>query len=175
MWSIFLQGPEPGVLSHSALWQKQLPTSFRSPFYCEGDLGFFSYKKKKYGIFFLAVQSFSRHIFCVRIPNTKAKSLYQAIGTMLKVRERVQFKKKFFLKEVIWITVLHMFQDTTFPTLQNTSIRRRKRFEIKIVSKPHFWALWNSCKSTGWLEKTFSRTLHKRSEIKNSISPWIAR
>ena len=83
-------GPDSGFIGHTSQWKKQLPTSFRSPFYCEGDLGFFSYRSRKYGIFFLALQTFTRQIFAVRIPNTKAESIYQAISTMLKVTHTQQ-------------------------------------------------------------------------------------
>lgn len=48
-------------------------------------LGFFSYRNKRYGQFFLAVQTFTKKIFVVPLRNLKANSLIDAIGLMCKV------------------------------------------------------------------------------------------
>ena len=78
-------GPDVGELGNTKTWKNSQPTSVRSPYVSEGDLGFFSYKKNCYGAFFLAVQTYSRRIFVAPIANTKAESIYKAIGLMLKV------------------------------------------------------------------------------------------
>jgi hypothetical protein len=80
-----ISGPDVGELGNTKTWKNSQPTSVRSPYVSEGDLGFFSYKKKRYGAFFLAVQTYSRRIFVAPIANTKAESIYKAIGLMLKV------------------------------------------------------------------------------------------
>ena len=54
-------------------------------FFDQADFGFFSYKNKKYGIFFCAVQTFTRRVFALAIRNTKSDTLVKAIGSMLKV------------------------------------------------------------------------------------------
>ena len=81
-----MPGPDVGQISNTKTWKKSQPTSVRSPYVTEGDLGFFAYKRKKYGAFFLAVQTFSRHCFVTPIANTKTQSIYKAIGQMLKVK-----------------------------------------------------------------------------------------
>jgi hypothetical protein len=66
--------------------EKVTPKTFSSPYFAQGDLGFFSYKKKKYGIFFVAVNHFTRKLFACPIKNTKSKSIIDAIGLMKKNR-----------------------------------------------------------------------------------------
>ena len=78
-------GPDGGELSNTKGWKKAIPMSVRSIYVAEGDLGFFSLRRKKYGAFFLALQSFSRKLFVCPIANTKAASLYAAISLLLKV------------------------------------------------------------------------------------------
>ncbi len=88
------------------MWKKTTPTSFRSPFFAQGDignaippplhlffientffsaLGFFNYKNKKYGAFFCAVQTFNRRIFALPIKDLKSDTLFKAVETMSKV------------------------------------------------------------------------------------------
>jgi len=50
-------------------------------------LGFFSYRKKKYGAFFLAYQTYTNHVFAVPISSTKFNSIFTALKLMLKVRK----------------------------------------------------------------------------------------
>lgn len=57
----------------------------------QGDLGFFSSKRKQYGGFFLAVNTYSGFIFVTKISNTKTDTLVAAIGQMVKV---TFFKKR---------------------------------------------------------------------------------
>jgi len=47
-----ISGPDVGELGNTKTWKNSQPTSVRSPYVSEGDLGFFSYKKKRYGAFF---------------------------------------------------------------------------------------------------------------------------
>lgn len=75
-------------MSHSKKWRETLPTSFTSPFFAQGDLGFFSSKTKKYGAFFLAVNSYTGLIHVSKISNTKMDTLVTAIGHMSKVIPR---------------------------------------------------------------------------------------
>lgn len=84
----FLIGPGSGAMSHSKKWRETLPTSFTSPFFAQGDLGFFSSKTKKYGAFFLAVNSYTGLIHVSKISNTKMDTLVTAIGHMSKVIPR---------------------------------------------------------------------------------------
>jgi hypothetical protein len=81
---VFL-APERGSFNNTSLYKKTTPTSFRSPFTVQGDLGFITTNKKKYGIFFVAVQTFSKRIFCIPIKNNKSSTLVAAIQDMLKV------------------------------------------------------------------------------------------
>ena len=57
-----------------------------SPFFVQGDLGFFQYKGKKYGQFFCAVQTFTKRVFAIPIRNIKSETLIDALETMLKVK-----------------------------------------------------------------------------------------
>jgi hypothetical protein len=79
-------GPGSGAMGHTKRWRHVLPTSFRSPFYCQGDLGFFSTGRKQYGGFFLAVNTFSGRICVFKISNTRMETLVDAVGKMSKVR-----------------------------------------------------------------------------------------
>ena len=84
--SIHFLGPDKGNLTNTPRWKSSsVPTSFRSPWYVEGDLGFFFYKKKRLGLFFLGVQTYTRQIFVMALKNNKQESLLAAIAAMLKV------------------------------------------------------------------------------------------
>jgi len=48
-------------------------------------LGFISYKKKNYGIFFTAINCWTRRVFAIPIKNKKFESIFGAIEKMLKV------------------------------------------------------------------------------------------
>ena len=78
-------GPDSGVLSNTKKWKKTTPRSFYSPFFVQGDIGFFHYKGKQYGQFFCAVQTFTKKIFILPIKNLKSESLIEAIRAMIKV------------------------------------------------------------------------------------------
>jgi hypothetical protein len=91
------------------MWKKTTPSSFRSPFFAQGDigtvpllyffqliliyiyiyinffLGFFNYKNKKYGAFFCAVQTFSKTVFAFPIKDLKSDTLIKALEAMSKV------------------------------------------------------------------------------------------
>jgi hypothetical protein len=62
-----------------------MPESFRSINFVQGDLGFFNYLKKQYGIFIIFVQTFTGWIFVTPIPNTRRESILNGIERMLKV------------------------------------------------------------------------------------------
>jgi len=51
----------------------------------QGDLGFFSTKNKKYGSFFLSVNTYTGRIHVSKISNTKMETLVLAVGKMIKV------------------------------------------------------------------------------------------
>jgi hypothetical protein len=72
-------------MSNSKRWKEALPTSFRSPYVAQGDLGFFSSHGKQYGAFYLAVNTYSGLITVTKIPNTKMETLILAVGKMTKV------------------------------------------------------------------------------------------
>ena len=74
-------------MGHTKRWKKLIPHSFRSPYFLQGDLGFFSYDNKSYGTFFLGVNTFTGKLFVTKISNNKMDTLISAIGKMLKVRE----------------------------------------------------------------------------------------
>ena len=68
-----------------------MPSSFKSIYICQGDIGFFSRDKKTYGMFITFVNTYSTHVFACPVSNTKMSSLVEAVGQMLKVT-RVFFK-----------------------------------------------------------------------------------
>lgn len=78
-------GPDSGALNNTKKWKATTPHSFKSPYICQGDIGYFSFKNKKYGAFFCGVQTFSRKVFAVPIPNVSTPSLIKAIEQMVKV------------------------------------------------------------------------------------------
>jgi hypothetical protein len=95
-------------MSHSKRWRDALPTSFRSPFLSQGDLGYFSTHRKTYGGFFLAVNTFSGLIHVSKISNTKLETLVAAVGRMTKVKpggaggcEPKKVQGEFFVRTVI--------------------------------------------------------------------------
>ena len=84
----FLPGPGSGSMSNAKRWRASLPTSFKSPFHAQADLGYFSLGRKQYGGFFLAVNCFSGHICVFKINNTRMPTLLTAIGKMTKVSDK---------------------------------------------------------------------------------------
>lgn len=86
-----LPGPGSGSMSNAKRWRESLPTSFKSPFHAQADLGFFSLGRKQYGGFFLAVNCFSGHICVFKINNTRMPTLLTAIGKMTKVSVKKRF------------------------------------------------------------------------------------
>jgi hypothetical protein len=99
----FISAPERGSLNNTSLYKKTTPTCFRSPFTVQGDLGFIATNNKKYGIFFVGVQTFSRRIFCIPIKNNKGATLIEAIQAMLKVNP-VFFTCSLFCFSSSWLT-----------------------------------------------------------------------
>lgn len=79
-------GPDVGNLGNTKRWKKITPTSFRSPFLCQGDIGFFYKARKRYGIFLVIVQTWTGRIYSSPIANTRANTLIDALTTLLKVR-----------------------------------------------------------------------------------------
>jgi len=75
-------------MSNAKRWRASLPTSFKSPFHAQADLGYFSLGRKQYGGFFLAVNCFSGHICVFKINNTRMPTLLTAIGKMTKVSDK---------------------------------------------------------------------------------------
>jgi hypothetical protein len=73
------------MMSNTKNWKKVTPRSQYSPFIAQGDIGFFHYKGKKYGQFFLSIQTFSKKIFAIPIKNLKSETLIWAVEKMLKV------------------------------------------------------------------------------------------
>lgn len=71
-------------MSNSTRWKRSTPGSIRSPFFAQADIGFISYKNKKYGLFFAAINTFTRRLFCYIIKNNKSENLIVAIENMLK-------------------------------------------------------------------------------------------
>ena len=81
----FSAGPDAGVMSNTRTWKALKPTSFKSPFMVQGDIGFFALNKKKFGQFLVLVQTFSGTITALPIPNTRSATLITALTTLLKV------------------------------------------------------------------------------------------
>jgi hypothetical protein len=48
-------------------------------------VGYIYKNKKKYGLFFVAVQTFTGRVFALALKNNKSPALVEAIGRMLKV------------------------------------------------------------------------------------------
>lgn len=86
LWLLFV-GLSSGAMSNSRRWQKSTPASIRSPFFAQADLGFIFFKKKKYGMFFVAVNTFTRRIFCQAIKNNKSETLISALEAMMKDKQ----------------------------------------------------------------------------------------
>ena len=102
-------GPDPGHLSNSKNWKRTTPRSFRSPYFAQGDIGkkniptpllsfyniltlfvgFFYYKKKKYGAFFCAVQTYTGFVYAAPIKNLKNETLFDAVRAMSKVKMQI--------------------------------------------------------------------------------------
>jgi|LakMenEpi03Aug12_release.lakeMendotaPanAssembly.Ray.scaffolds.fasta_scaffold325894_1 hypothetical protein len=82
-----------GALSLTPRFKKTIPTSHQSVYTVQGDIGFFYYRKKTYGMFLLFVNTFTKRIFVTPIPNTKSESLIEGIGKMLQVGGKNEKKK----------------------------------------------------------------------------------
>lgn len=78
-------GPDPGYITNSKKWQMTTPQNYTSPYLCHGDIGFFSYKNRRYGQFLLVVQTYTKKIFVLKMINLKVKSFLAAFEIMLKV------------------------------------------------------------------------------------------
>lgn len=79
-----VSAPDSGALNNTKTFRRTTPTSFRSPFVAQGDLGYIFKHKKKYGLFFVAVQTWTGRVFACSIKNKNKNSLVQAISLMLK-------------------------------------------------------------------------------------------
>lgn len=86
-------GPDIGMLSNTKQWKANTPLSLYSPFFVQGDVGFFHYKGKQYGQFFCAIQTFTKRVFATPLRNLKSETLIEAIETMLKVCNKNCFKR----------------------------------------------------------------------------------
>lgn len=88
------KGPLPNHLPRRMLYRGMWVSTECKPItflgsYSKGYFtGFFSYKNKKYGQFYLAVQTFTKKVFAVSIPNLKTDSFIRAIQSMLKVQKK---------------------------------------------------------------------------------------
>jgi hypothetical protein len=90
-----LLGPDPGHISNSKSWKKITPKSQSSPFISQGDIGFLQYKNKKYGQFYVAVQTYTRKVFALPIKNKNSETLIEAIGKMIKVKQHINKTTRF--------------------------------------------------------------------------------
>lgn len=61
--------------------------SQKSPYLVQGDVGFFSYKKRKYGQFIVFVNTFSKRIYAQPINNVKSETLIKAVAAMKQEKE----------------------------------------------------------------------------------------
>jgi len=135
----FFLGSESGALSNSKNWKRITPHSLKSPFYVQGDIGFFYYKKKRYGQFYIAVNTYTKRIFCIPLRNTKSASLIEAIGAMLKEKEFKRTKTLLFdgesglrsqkVQNIIWQK--HGLKIHAEPTYKRNQAERSIR-EIKL-------------------------------------------
>lgn len=82
----FFSGPDAGALGQTKNYKKVTPPSTYSPFVCQGDIGFFHYKKKTYGQFFCLVQTYTKRIYAQPLANLKSTTLIKAIQNCLQVR-----------------------------------------------------------------------------------------
>lgn len=78
-------GPESGQLNSTKTWKNSSAKSVESPFVAQGDLGYFNYKNKSYGAFCVFVNTYSKYVLAIPVPNKKSVSLIAAVGTMKKV------------------------------------------------------------------------------------------
>lgn len=85
---IFL-APDLGALNRTKQFKKVTPTSFRSPYFAQADLGYIGRNNKKYGMFFLAVQTVTGRIFVTKVSNAKTPTLLAAIGKMTQVKKSI--------------------------------------------------------------------------------------
>jgi hypothetical protein len=77
--------PDLGALNRTKQFKRITPTSYRSPYHVQADLGYIAKNTKKYGMFFIAVQTRTGRIFVYAIKNAKTSTLIDAIGQMIKV------------------------------------------------------------------------------------------
>lgn len=84
----FFLAPDLGGLNRTKRFKQITPTSFRSPYFAQGDLGYVGLHNKKYGLFFIAVQTRTGRIFVTKVTNAKTPTLLAAIGQMLQVKKR---------------------------------------------------------------------------------------
>jgi len=120
-------------LGHTKRYRKVLPTSFRSPYFTEGDIGYFYFKKRRYGSFYLALQTFTRKVFVTRIPNTREASLIAAIAAMKKVLYFMTFfeRKKYSQKSVVSAKPAKLLWQVLFNFNKNHC--RFKRILLKLL------------------------------------------
>lgn len=87
------------------MWKNDWEKKSTSPY-----LGFFPMGKRKRGIFFVAVQTFTRKIFSIPLKSTHGEEFLRAIGLMLKVKK----KKLLYDAWVPHVKDFNFFQDPEF-------------------------------------------------------------
>lgn len=58
-----------------------------SPYLVQGDVGFFFYRKKKYGQFIVYVNTFTKRIFAKPINNLKSETLIKTVAALMQEKE----------------------------------------------------------------------------------------
>lgn len=167
-----------GSLNNTSRWQAITPQSFRSPWYVQGDLGeyvfvanhppppsppwcdqqshlvffflpgFFSTNRKKYGIFFLAVQTYTKKLFVLPIKSTKSDDLHGAIKLMMKVNLTGVASFVLFFIVLILFTPPSSPPGSPFQTVQKTAVWRGDCHAFSHLSAPNIARVWfaNSCR-----------------------------
>lgn len=87
LFYFLFSAPDLGGLNRTKRFKKITPTCFRSPYFAQGDLGYIGLQNKKYGLFFIAVQTRTGRIFVTKVSNAKTPTLLAAIGQMIQVKK----------------------------------------------------------------------------------------
>lgn len=74
-------------MSNTKKWKATTPLSQTSPYLVQGDVGFFSYKKRRYGQFIVFVNTFSKRIFALSINNVKSETLIKTVAALKQEKE----------------------------------------------------------------------------------------
>jgi hypothetical protein len=116
LFYFLFSAPDLGGLNRTKRFKKITPTCFRSPYFAQGDLGYIGLQNKKYGLFFIAVQTRTGRIFVTKVSNAKTPTLLAAIGQMIQVKKDLPPPPL-----LILLTEQHMFffADQTFQLGEN--------------------------------------------------------